>query len=64
MKTLELNQMEEITAANMCAAASILGSVGTYGSILFAVGPIGWGLAAISLASLAVTAYECDGHNH
>lgn len=65
MKALSFEQMEGISGGDfdLCDAAIIISTESAYSSIFWAVGPVGWGLAALSLASLVITAYQCDPRN-
>ena len=61
MKELSFEQMEKIEGGeyDLCDIAIPIASASAYSSVYWAAGPIGWGMAALSVASLIITAYQC-----
>ena len=64
MKTLELNEMEQLNGGNLCelglgvsGSAALLEGVALYTAI--ASGPIGWAFLGLAVVGFAITAASC-----
>ena len=59
MKTLDLEQMEQIDGGNCGAGANIVAGLSLYSAVFWAAGPLGWGMTALALAGAYYQATSC-----
>lgn len=60
MRTLDLNQMENISGGGCkLSGEHLVAALSLYSAIFFAAGPIGWGMAALAVAGAYYTSTDC-----